>query len=146
MLFRSLKSQLGLAMRATGANPTMAQAQGISTGNLILLGMALANSFAAFGGGLFAQLNGFADVGMGIGTIIFGLAAVIIGETVFDRLSITQATLGALLGSILYRIVVATALSLDILGLQAQDLNLITAILVTIALIVPTRIAKLYQK
>ena len=146
LLDRFLKSHLGLAMRATGANPTMAQAQGISTGYFILLGMAMANAFAALGGALFAQLNGFADVGMGIGTIIFGLAAVIIGETVFDRLSITQATLGALLGSILYRIVVAIALSLDFLGLQAQDLNLITAILVTIALILPNRIAKLYQK
>jgi putative tryptophan/tyrosine transport system permease protein len=140
-----LKSQLGLAMRATGANPTMAQAQGISTGNLILLGMAIANAFAALGGALFAQLNGFADIGMGIGTIIFGLAAVIVGEAVFDRLSITQATIGAILGSIVYRIVVAIALSLDFLGLQAQDLNLITAVLVTIALILPNRIAKLYQ-
>jgi putative tryptophan/tyrosine transport system permease protein len=140
-----LKSQLGLAMRATGANPTMAQAQGISTGNLILLGMAIANAFSALGGALFAQLNGFADIGMGIGTIIFGLAAVIVGEAVFDRLSITQATIGAILGSIVYRIVVAIALSLDFLGLQAQDLNLITAVLVTISLILPNRIAKLYQ-
>jgi putative tryptophan/tyrosine transport system permease protein len=140
-----LKSQLGLAMRATGANPTMAEAQGISTGNLILLGMAIANAFSALGGALFAQLNGFADIGMGIGTIIFGLAAVIVGEAVFDRLSITQATIGAILGSIVYRIVIAIALSLDFLGLQAQDLNLITAVLVTIALILPNRIAKLYQ-
>ncbi len=140
-----LKSQLGLAMRATGANPAMAKAQGISNGALILLGMAMANGFAALGGALFAQLNGFADVGMGIGTIIFGLAAVIVGEALFDRLNITQATWGAILGSILYRLVVAIALSLDILGLQAQDLNLITAILVAIALILPNRIAKLYR-
>ncbi len=140
-----LKSQLGLAMRATGANPAMAQAQGISTGSLILLGMAIANGFAALGGALFAQLNGFADIGMGIGTIIFGLAAVIVGEALFDRLNITQATWGAILGSILYRLVVAIALSLDFLGLQAQDLNLITALLVTIALILPNRLAKLYR-
>jgi putative tryptophan/tyrosine transport system permease protein len=140
-----LCSQLGLAMRATGANPAMAQAQGISTGALIMLGMSMANGFAALGGALFAQLNGFADVGMGIGTIIFGLAAVIVGEALFDRLNITQATWGAILGSILYRLVIAIALSLDNLGLQAQDLNLITAILVAIALILPNQIATLYR-
>jgi putative ABC transport system permease protein len=134
-----LQSEIGLAMRATGTNPAMARAQGISTSAMILLGMAIANGLAAFAGALFAQLNGGADVGMGIGTIIFGLAAVIGGETLFNRLSIVQATIGAIVGSILYRIVIAIALQADVLGIQSQDLNLVTAVLVTIALVLPNK-------
>ena len=126
-------------MRATGTNPAMARSQGISTSLMILLGMAIANGLAAFAGALFAQLNGGADVGMGIGTIIFGLAAVIGGETLFNRLSIVQATIGAIVGSILYRIVIAIALQADVLGIQSQDLNLVTAVLVTIALVLPNK-------
>jgi putative ABC transport system permease protein len=135
-----LQSEIGLAMRATGANPAMARAQGISTSAMVLLGMAIANGLAAFAGALFAQLNGGADVSMGIGTIIFGLAAVIGGETVFNRLSIVQATIGAIVGSILYRIVIAIALQADVLGIQSQDLNLVTAVLVTIALVLPNKL------
>ena len=135
-----LQSEIGLAMRATGANPAMARAQGISTSAMVMLGMAIANGLAAFAGALFAQLNGGADVSMGIGTIIFGLAAVIGGETVFNRLSIVQATIGAIVGSILYRIVIAIALQADVLGIQSQDLNLVTAVLVTIALVLPNKL------
>ena len=135
-----LQSEIGLAMRATGANPAMARAQGISTSAMVMLGMAIANSLAAFAGALFAQLNGGADVSMGIGTIIFGLAAVIGGETVFNRLSIVQATIGAIVGSILYRIVIAIALQADVLGIQSQDLNLVTAVLVAIALVLPNKL------
>lgn len=135
-----LQSEIGLAMRATGANPAMARSQGISTSAMTLLGMAIANGLAAFAGALFAQLNGGADVGMGIGTIIFGLAAVIGGETLFNRLSIVQATIGAIVGSILYRIVIAIALQADVLGIQSQDLNLVTAVLVTIALVLPNKL------
>ena len=134
-----LQSEIGLAMRATGTNSAMARSQGISTSAMILLGMAIANGLAAFAGALFAQLNGGADVGMGIGTIIFGLAAVIGGETLFNRLSIVQATIGAIVGSILYRIVIAIALQADVLGIQSQDLNLVTAVLVTIALVLPNK-------
>ena len=134
-----LQSEIGLAMRATGTNPAMARSQGISTSAMILLGMAIANGLTAFAGALFAQLNGGADVGMGIGTIIFGLAAVIGGETIFSRLSIVQATIGAIVGSILYRIVIAIALQADVLGIQSQDLNLVTAVLVTIALVLPNK-------
>jgi len=135
-----LQSEIGLAMRATGANPAMARAQGISTSAMVMLGMAIANGLAAFAGALFAQLNGGADVSMGIGTIIFGLAAVIGGETIFNRLSIVQATIGAIVGSILYRIVIAIALQADVLGIQSQDLNLVTAVLVTIALVLPNKL------
>ena len=124
-------------MRATGANQDMARAQGIPTGKIILLGMAISNSLVAFAGGLFAQINGFADVTMGIGTIVFGLAAVIIGETLMDGSTVQRATLGTVLGSVVYRIAVALALNADFIGFQAQDLNLVTAILVAIALVLP---------
>lgn len=139
------RSQMGLAMRATGANPDMARAQGISTDGMILLGMALSNGLVALAGALFAQTNGFADVTMGVGTIVFGLAAVIIGETIVSGGTVFQATLGALVGSVLYRAVVAIALNLDFLGLQAQDLNLITAVLVALALVLPNSRSQ-YQK
>ena len=132
-----LSSELGLAMRATGANQDMARAQGIPTGKIILLGMAISNSLVAFAGGLFAQINGFADVTMGIGTIVFGLAAVIIGETLINGSTVQLATVGTVVGSVVYRIAVAIALNADFIGFQAQDLNLVTAVLVALALVLP---------
>ncbi|MEM9538101.1 MAG: ABC transporter permease [Cyanobacteria bacterium P01_E01_bin.42] len=141
-----LNSELGLAMRATGANTTMAKAQGIYSDRLILLGIAMSNGLVAFAGALFAQLYGFADVSMGVGTIIFGLAAVIIGERLIGNRSVTWATLGAILGAIVYRIAVAFALNADFLGFQAQDLNLVTAILVGLALIFPKSLPMMGKK
>ncbi|MGE5655738.1 MAG: ABC transporter permease [Actinomycetota bacterium] len=132
-----LSSELGLAMRATGANLTMANAQGIATGKMILLGIALSNALVALAGALFAQIYGFADVTMGVGTIVFGLAAVIIGETFLSRATVYWATLGAIVGSVVYRIAVAIALNANFIGLQAQDLNLVTSILVGLALVLP---------
>lgn len=132
-----LSSELGLAMRATGANSDMARSQGIPTGKIILLGMAMSNSLVALAGGLFAQINGFADVTMGVGTIVLGLAAVIIGETLISGSTVQRATLGVLVGSVVYRIAVAIALNADFIGFQAQDLNLITAVLVALALVLP---------
>ncbi len=137
MLDRFFQTAIGLAMRATGANPDMARAQGINTDHMIQLGMSLSNGLIAFAGALFAQVNGFADVTMGVGTIVFGLAAVIVGETLLPGRSIVGGTIGALVGSILYRLVVAIALNTKIFGLQSQDLNLITAVLVTLALVLP---------
>ncbi|MBE9028631.1 ABC transporter permease [filamentous cyanobacterium LEGE 11480] len=131
------KTEIGLAMRATGANPDMARAQGINTDRMILLGMGLSNGLIALAGALFAQVNGFADVTMGVGTIVFGLAAVIVGETILSKRGIFWATLAALLGSVLYRLVVAIALNTQVFGLQSQDLNLVTAVLVALALILP---------
>ena len=130
-------------MRATGANPQMANAQGITTGKMILLGMAMSNGLVALGGALFAQIYGFADVTMGVGTIVFGLAAVIIGETFIAPLTVAKATLGVILGSVVYRIAVGLALNADFLGFQAQDLNLVTAILVTLALVLPNSRSRL---
>ena len=130
-------SQAGLSMRATGANARMARAQGISTDRMTLLGMALSNALIAVAGALYVQTQGGADVSMGIGTIVVGLAAVIIGETLLPAGSLWLITLGTVLGALLYHLLIALALNADFLGLQAQDLNLVTALLVGLALVLP---------
>ena len=129
-------TELGLALRATGANLEMALAQGIDTDRLTLLGMAIGNGLVSLAGALFVQINGFADVQMGIGTILLGLVAVIVGESLINSHRLVWIMTSAIMGSILYRIFVAVALNADFLGLQAQDLNLITSVLVVLALIV----------
>lgn len=146
LVHRFLLSEVGLAMRATGANARMAEAQGIDVGAITCLGMALSNALVALAGALFAQANGFADVTLGTGTIVVGLAAVIVGETILPRQTVRVAVLGCLLGSLLYRIVVAFALEADALGLEASDLNLITAVLVGVALILPGTRARLMAR
>lgn len=130
-------TQKGLGMRATGSNPRMARAQGVATGGMILLGMAISNALVALAGALFAQSQGGADISMGIGTIVIGLAAVIVGESILPSRRLVWATLAVILGAILYRFFIALALNADFIGLQAQDLNLVTAVLVTIALVIP---------
>lgn len=139
-------SQLGLAMRATGANPRMARAQGIATGRATLAGMALSNALVALAGALFAQTQGGSDISMGIGTIVIGLAAVIIGETILPARRLIWTTLAVVLGAILYRFFIALALNSDFIGLKAQDLNLVTAALVTIALVLPATRKKLFAR
>ncbi len=136
-------SQSGLALRATGANPRMARAQGISTNRYTLAGMALSNALIALGGALYVQTQGGADISMGVGTIVIGLAAVIIGETLIPSRNLWIITLATVLGAILYRLFIALALTADFIGLQAQDLNLITAVLVGFALVLPMLKAKL---
>ncbi|TCT12654.1 putative ABC transport system permease protein [Tepidamorphus gemmatus] len=137
LVARFLNSDFGLAMRATGVNPRMARAQGIDTGVHIYVGMALANGLVGLAGALFAQTNGFADVTTGIGTIVVGLAAVIVGETLFRPRLVIWALVGCVVGSVIYRIAIQFALSADAIGLQASDLNLVTAVLVAVALILP---------
>ena len=132
-----LRTDLGLALRATGANPRMARAQGIHIGAQIIAGVALSNALVALAGALFAQTNGFADVTSGVGTIVVGLAAVIVGETLLPRGGMFVAVVACVLGSVLYRLAVQLALSLDFLGLTPSDLNLATAVLVLVTLIVP---------
>jgi len=143
LIYRFLSSEKGLAMRATGANVRMAKAQGIAVNRQILFGISLSNGFVALAGALFAQSNGFADIGMGLGTIIVGLAAVIVGEAVFNPKVILTALIACVVGSIFYRLAVATALNLGFLGLQAQDLQLVTAVIVGIAMIIPKLRAKI---
>ena len=137
LLARFLASDYGLGLRATGANARMARAQGVATGRSTYFGMALSNAMVALGGALFAQMNGFADITMGTGTIVVGLAAVIVGEVVLRSRLIVIAVVACVLGSVLYRIAIALALNADALGLQSSDLNLVTAILVAVALILP---------
>jgi putative ABC transport system permease protein len=128
-----LSTRLGLSLRATGANAKMARAQGINDKAMIALGLGLSNALVAFSGALFAQANGFADITMGVGTIIVGLAAVIIGEAVFPKRLMIQALMGCVLGTLIYRIVIAQALNLG----TPSDTNAITAILVALAMASP---------
>ncbi|MBV6272041.1 ABC transporter permease [Alcaligenaceae bacterium CGII-47] len=130
-------TQIGLAMRATGSNPRMARSQGIATGSMILLGMAISNALCGLAGALFAQSQGGADISMGIGTIVIGLAAVIVGESVMPSRRLLVTTLAVIVGAVLYRFFIALALNADFVGLKAQDLNLVTAVLVTVALVIP---------
>ena len=130
-------TQTGLAVRATGSNARMARAQGVNTGRMILGGMALSNALVAMAGALFAQTQGGSDISMGIGTIVIGLAAVIVGESILPSRKLVLATLAVIIGAIVYRFFIALALNSDFIGLKAQDLNLVTAVLVTIALVIP---------
>jgi len=130
-------TERGLAIRATGSNSRMARAQGINTGAMVLLGMAISNALVGLSGALFAQTQGGADISMGIGTIVIGLAAVIVGEAILPSRRLVYATLAAIIGTIVYRFFIAAALNSDFIGLKAQDLNLVTALLVTLALVVP---------
>ncbi len=130
-------TERGLAIRATGANARMARSQGVNTGAMVLLGMALSNALVGLAGALFAQTQGGADISMGIGTIVIGLAAVIVGESILPARRLLWATLAVVLGALVYRLLIALALNSDFIGLKAQDLNLVTAVLVTFALMLP---------
>ncbi|HAJ14566.1 MAG: ABC transporter permease [Hydrogenophaga sp.] len=130
-------TERGLAIRATGSNARMARAQGIHTGAMVLLGMAISNGLVGLAGAMFVQTQGGADISMGIGTIVIGLAAVIVGESILPSRRIVWATLAVVVGAIVYRFFIAAALNSDFIGLKAQDLNLVTAVLVTIALVIP---------
>ena len=125
---------LGTAIRATGCNPQMARAQGINTNVMVILGLLISNGLVALSGALGAQSNGFADVGMGTGTIVIGLASVIIGEVLFGTRSFKNWLISVVLGSVVYRAVIAIVLEL---GMPPNDLKLFTAVLVAIALSLP---------
>lgn len=137
LLTRFLLSNYGLAMRATGSNPRMARAQGVDTQAATYVGMAVSNAMVALAGAIFAQTNGFADVTIGTGTIVVGLAAVILGEAIFGSRSLPVWIVGCVAGSVIYRLAVALALNVSFLGLNASDLNLVTAVLVAVALVLP---------
>ena len=130
-------TERGLAIRATGSNARMARSQGVNTGAMLLLGMAVSNALVGLAGALFAQTQGGADISMGIGTIVIGLAAVIVGESILPSRRIIYATLAVVIGAIVYRFFIALALNSDFIGLKAQDLNLVTALLVIVALVIP---------
>ncbi len=137
LITRLLASDFGLGLRATGVNSRMVSAQGGNTALYTYFGLALSNGLVGFSGALFAQTNSFADVTSGVGTIVVGLAAVILGQTLIPGRRIWVAVVAVILGSVLYRLAVAFALSSGMFGMQASDLNLITALLVAAALIAP---------
>jgi putative ABC transport system permease protein len=127
-------TELGSAVRATGSNPQMARAQGVNTDRMVVFGLCVSNILVGLSGALVAQSNGFADVGMGVGTIVIGLASVIIGEVLFGTRSFRNWLISVVLGSIVYRLVIAAVLAM---GMPPNDLKLFTAILVAIALALP---------
>ena len=136
-------TEIGTAIRATGCNPQMARAQGVNTNKMILFGLLISNALVALSGALVAQSNGFADVGMGTGTIVIGLASVIIGEVLFGTKSFKNCLISVILGSIVYRLVIAIVLQL---GMPPNDLKLFTALLVTLALSMPLIREKMRQR
>ena len=140
-----LNTQVGLALRATGTNQRMAKSQGIPTGAITILGMAISNGLIALGGSLFVQTQGGADITIGVGTIVIGLASIIIGESIFPTKRIWAVMIAVIFGAILYRLFIAFALSNEFLqkiGVGTEDLNLITAILVILALVLPKQLKK----
>jgi putative ABC transport system permease protein len=133
-------TEIGAAIRATGFNQQMIRAQGVNTDMTIILGLIISNSLIAISGALVGQNNGFADVGMGVGTIVIGLASVIIGEVLFGTRSFKNCMISVVLGSVVYRIVIAVVLQM---GMPPNDLKLFTSVLVAIALSMPLIKAKL---
>lgn len=140
LLNRFLKTHMGTALRATGNNPQMVRAQGINHNAMIVAGLALSNGLVALSGALLAQYQGFADVQMGIGMMVWGLASIIIGEALVGQKSIGLTIASAVLGTILFRILIAIALRW---GLNPNDLKLVTAAFVFAALVMPHYIGKL---
>lgn len=129
-----LRTEIGLALRATGDNEQMVRGAGVDTDKTTILGVAIANGLVALSGGVVAQAQGFVDVNMGIGMIIMGLAAVIIGEALLRPKGIVRLLLAALGGAFVYRLVLSIALRA---GMPPGDLKLVTAVIVIIALAVP---------
>ncbi|MDC4233441.1 ABC transporter permease [Actinomyces sp. B33] len=130
-----LSTQIGLGMRATGDNEGMARAQGVATGTMKIGGLALSNGLVAASGALIAQYQGYADISMGIGLIVAGLASVIIGTALIGSRGVWVTSLFVVLGSIIYRAIIQLALSVDVL--DVNDMKLISAIIVFLALMLP---------
>ena len=139
VMFAFFRTNIGTAMRATGDNPQMIRALGANVEGYIILGLALSNGLVALSGALLAQYQGFADAQMGIGMVVWGLASVIIGEALTGTRSLGLTIVGAIMGSVLFRLLVAIALRW---GLNPNDLKLITALFVFAALVLPPFIAK----
>lgn len=142
-LDRFFRTHLGTAMRATGDNPQMIRALGVDVGAMMILGLAVSNGLIAVSGALLAQYQGFADVQMGIGMLVWGLASVIIGEALVGVRSLGLSIVGTIMGSVLFRLLVAMALRW---GLDPNDLKLITAVFVFGALVLPTLVGKLRSR
>lgn len=134
LVYWFLGTSYGVGMRATGDNELMAQSQGINTGTTKIVGLMLSNGLVALCGTLVAQYQGFADISMGIGLIVAGLASVIVGQAIFGLTAVWQAVMAAALGSVIYRGVIQIALNN---GFNPNDMKLVSAVLVVLALVLP---------
>jgi putative ABC transport system permease protein len=134
VLYWFFGTEIGCSIRATGNNPRMIRAQGVKTDTMIILGLVISNGLVAFAGALIGQFQSYADIQMGIGSIVIGLASVIIGEVLFGTRNFMNTLFSLMLGAIAYRIIIAVVLEL---GLAPTDLRLFTAITVAIALSFP---------
>jgi putative ABC transport system permease protein len=138
-----LMTHAGTALRATGENTQMVRAQGINNNVMIVFGLFCSNALVGLSGALLAQYQGFADVQMGIGMIVWGLASIIIGEALVGKLSPGLALCGAIMGTLLFRLLIAIALRW---GLNPNDLKLVTAVFVFAALVIPGGMRSLLRK
>ncbi len=140
-------TEIGSCLRATGNNPHMVRAMGVSTNKMKVIGLQISNALIAMSGALVAQSQGYGDVGMGTGTIVVGLASIILGECIFSafikKLPFWFLLSSVIFGSIVYRIIIAVVLQL---GLKSSDLKLLTAVIVVIALSIPVIKTKIPQK
>ena len=145
LLYWYFGTEQGSAIRATGANPAMSRAQGINIDAMKVLGLSLSNGMVALSGGLMAQYQGFADINMGRGAIVIGLAAVIIGEVIFGKIftNFGLTLLAVSIGAIIYYIVLQIVLQL---GLNTNDLKLITALIVAVFLAIPYWKGKMFRR
>jgi putative tryptophan/tyrosine transport system permease protein len=142
-LYLFFRTNIGTAMQAAGDNPQMIRALGVNVDNMIVLGLALSNGLIAFSGGLLAQYQGFADVQMGIGMVVWGLASIIIGEALVGVRALGFLITGAVMGSVLFRLIVALALRG---GLDPNDLKLVTAGFVFLALVLPSFLRRIQRR
>lgn len=145
ILYWFFGTELGASLRATGANSNMARAQGINTDFAKVLGLMISNGLVAFSGALLAQYSGFSDINMGRGAIVIGLAAVIIGEVIFDKIfhNFALKLLASVIGAIVYYVVIQFVLRL---GLSTDDLKLLTAVVVALFLAIPYWKGKYFAK
>lgn len=134
VLYWFFGTELGSAIRATGNNEHMVRAQGINTDNMKILGLVISNGLIALSGALIAQSQSFADIQMGTGAIVIGLASLIIGEVLFGKGGFYKRLVAIILGAVVYRVIIALVLKM---GMPSNDLKLFTAITVAVALSLP---------
>jgi putative ABC transport system permease protein len=133
-LARFLGTDLGMAMRASGNNPRMARSVGIDVDRMVVAGLALSNGLVALAGALFAQYEGFANIQMGVGAVVMGIATLLVGETLVGRRTLARSLAGAVAGAVVYRLIVAFAIRA---GLSPNALKLVTAVMVLAVLVLP---------
>jgi putative ABC transport system permease protein len=138
-----LKTHAGFVLRALGDNSRVVEGLGIDPGNYKIIGLGLANSLVAMSGAMMSQYQGFADISMGIGTLVTGLASIILGESLFKRFGFVAITTIALVGSFVYRVILATALHY---GLEPSDLKLVTAFILLFILILEKKVGGKYAR